>query len=173
MKPVHPRQENWLVPIGRVQDQRAVYPVRFLGLPTLRVLQHWGKGTTFVSNMVDLPSFSDKVGKPTDPSLKGKKSYWGEGVQGQDFWQWPPIVCCPWPWVDMIFTLREILRLLNTVLAVCEYMSFGKLWQEKGCSSQAETWQVKNIYTDERFWLTGKICHFRRFHGNMNDWIQP
>ena len=34
---------------------------------------------------------------------------------------------------------------LTTVLAVCEYMSFAKLWQEKGCSSQAETWQVKNI----------------------------
>ena len=37
------------------------------------------------------------------------------------------------------------LRWLNTVLAVCEYMSFAKSWQEKGCSSQAETWQVKNI----------------------------
>ena len=24
-------------------------------------------------------------------------------------------------------------------------MSFAKLWQEKGCSSQAETWQVENI----------------------------
>jgi len=24
-------------------------------------------------------------------------------------------------------------------------MSFAKSWQEKGCSSQAETWQVKNI----------------------------
>ena len=34
---------------------------------------------------------------------------------------------------------------LNTVLAVCEYMSFVKSWQEKGCNSQAETWQVKNI----------------------------
>ena len=34
---------------------------------------------------------------------------------------------------------------LTTVLAVYEYMSFAKLWQEKGCSSQAETWQVKNI----------------------------
>ena len=34
---------------------------------------------------------------------------------------------------------------LNTVLAVCEYVSFAKSWQEKGCSSQAETWQVKNI----------------------------
>ena len=37
------------------------------------------------------------------------------------------------------------LRWLNTVLAVCEYMSFAKSWQEKGCSSQAETWQIKNI----------------------------
>ena len=40
-------------------------------------------------------------------------------------------------------------RWLSTVLAVSEYMSFAKSWQEKGCSSQAETWQVKNIfYTD-------------------------
>ena len=37
------------------------------------------------------------------------------------------------------------LRWLNTVLAVSEYRSFVKMWQEKGCSSQAETWQVKNI----------------------------
>ena len=44
------------------------------------------------------------------------------------------------------FTLKiEVLRWLNTVLAVSEYRSFAKLWQEKGCSSQAETWQVKNI----------------------------
>ena len=35
--------------------------------------------------------------------------------------------------------------MLNTVLAVCEYMSFAKSWQKKGCSSQAETLQVKNI----------------------------
>ena len=40
---------------------------------------------------------------------------------------------------------RRCLRWLNTVLAVCEYMSFAKSWQEKGSSSQAETWQVKNI----------------------------
>ena len=39
----------------------------------------------------------------------------------------------------------QILRWLNTVLAVCERMSFAKSWQEKGCSSKAETWQVKNI----------------------------
>ena len=37
------------------------------------------------------------------------------------------------------------LQWLNTVLTVCEYMSFAKSWQEKGCSSKAETWQVKNI----------------------------
>ena len=36
------------------------------------------------------------------------------------------------------------LRWLNTVLAVCDYMLFAKSWQEKGCSSQAETWEVKN-----------------------------
>ena len=45
-------------------------------------------------------------------------------------------------WVNEIY---YYLRWLNTVLAVCEYMSFAKSWQEKGCSSQAETWQVKNI----------------------------
>ena len=39
-----------------------------------------------------------------------------------------------------------ILRWLNTILAVSdEYMSFAKLWQEKGCSSQAETWRVENV----------------------------
>ena len=37
------------------------------------------------------------------------------------------------------------LRCLNTVLAVYEYVSFAKSWQEKGSSSQAETWQLKNI----------------------------
>ena len=37
------------------------------------------------------------------------------------------------------------LRWLNTVLAVCVYMSFAKSWQQKGCSSQAESWQVKTI----------------------------
>ena len=38
-----------------------------------------------------------------------------------------------------------VLRWLNTVLAVCEFMSFAKSWQEKGYISQAETWRVKNI----------------------------
>ena len=41
--------------------------------------------------------------------------------------------------------LKFGVRWLNTVLAVSEYMSFGKSLQEKGCGSQAETWQVKNV----------------------------
>ena len=44
------------------------------------------------------------------------------------------------------------LRWPNTVLAVCEYMSFAKTRQLKGCSSQAETWQVKNILMKEFDW---------------------
>ena len=44
---------------------------------------------------------------------------------------------------------RRLLRWLNTLLAVCEYMSFAKSWQEEGCSSQAETWQVKNILLND------------------------
>ena len=44
------------------------------------------------------------------------------------------------------------LRWLSTVLAVCEYMSFAELWQEKGCSSQAETWQGKNILIKDFDW---------------------
>ena len=48
---------------------------------------------------------------------------------------------------EMSFSYQRLkhLRWLNTVLTVCEYMSFAKSWQEKGGSSQAETWQVKNI----------------------------
>ena len=46
----------------------------------------------------------------------------------------------------VIFTSRYFkLRWLNTVLAVCDYVSCAKSWQETGCYSQAETWQVKNI----------------------------
>ena len=45
------------------------------------------------------------------------------------------------------------LRWLNTVLAVCEYMSIAKLWQEKSCILQAaETWQVKNILIKDFDW---------------------
>ena len=44
------------------------------------------------------------------------------------------------------------LRWLNTVLGVCKYMSFAKSWQDKGCSSQAETSRVKNILTKDFDW---------------------
>ena len=47
-----------------------------------------------------------------------------------------------WP-VTLTNQVNTALRWLNTVLAVCEYTSFAKSRQEKGCSSQAETWQVK------------------------------
>ena len=43
------------------------------------------------------------------------------------------------------FKEMKRLRWLNIVLAVCEYVSFAKSWREQGCTSQAETWQVKNI----------------------------
>ena len=35
--------------------------------------------------------------------------------------------------------LNQALRWLNTVLAFCEYMSFAKSWQQKGCCSPAKT----------------------------------
>ena len=47
---------------------------------------------------------------------------------------------------------RYHLRWLNTVLAVCEYTSFAKSWQEEGCNSQAETWQVKNLLMKNFDW---------------------
>ena len=46
---------------------------------------------------------------------------------------------------ELLRPFARSLRWLNTVLAVCEYMSFAKSWQEEGCSSQAETLQAKNI----------------------------
>ena len=54
--------------------------------------------------------------------------------------------------LDIFCRLRKILRLLNTVFTVCEYMSFGILWQEKGYRSQAETWQVKNVLIKDFDW---------------------
>ena len=48
----------------------------------------------------------------------------------------------PFLWSNVF---KNKLRWLNTVLAVFDYMSFAKSWQEKDCCSQAETWQVKNV----------------------------
>ena len=43
-------------------------------------------------------------------------------------------------------------------MAVCEYISFAKLWQEKGCSSKAEICQVKNILIKDFDWqLKGAV----------------
>ena len=77
--------------------------------------------------------------------------------QDKSFWA-APRKLCEKPLRNTIWTnlhLRHTtdpLRWLNTVLAVCEYMSFTKSWQEKGCSSQAETWQVKNILMKNFDW---------------------
>ena len=58
--------------------------------------------------------------------------------------------------------------------------SFGSLWLYVICQIMARerflvtSWNVASEKcTDKRFWLTGKSWHFRSFHGNMNDWIQP
>ena len=54
--------------------------------------------------------------------------------------------------------------------------SFGSLWVYVICQIMARerlqltSWNLASEkYTDERFWLTGKIWRFRSFHGNMND----
>ena len=44
------------------------------------------------------------------------------------------------------------LRCLNTVLAVCRYLSFANSWQEKGCSSRTKTWQVNNMLIKDFDW---------------------
>ena len=52
------------------------------------------------------------------------------------------------------------------VYVICQIMARGRL--------QLTSWNLASEkYTDERFWLTGKIWRFHSFHGNMNDWIQP
>ena len=71
------------------------------------------------------------------------------------------------------------MRVRNMNVKVAEH-SFGSLWvyviyqimaRER---LQLTSWNLASEkYTDERFWLTGKIWRFRSFHGNMNDWIQP
>ena len=44
----------------------------------------------------------------------------------------------------VLFSLCEF-KVAEHSLTVCAYMSFAKSRQGKDCSSQAETWQVKNI----------------------------
>ena len=45
----------------------------------------------------------------------------------------------------IVFKIYSCFKVAEHSFAVCGYMSFAKSWQENGCSSQAETWQVKNI----------------------------
>jgi len=64
-------------------------------------------------------------------------------------------------------------------LKVAEH-SFGSLWVYAICQIMAREWVqltswnlASEKYTDERFWLTGKMWRFCSFHGNMNNWMQP
>ena len=54
--------------------------------------------------------------------------------------------------MNLAFVGYEELRWLNTVLAGGEDMSLAKSWQEKGCSSQGQTCQVKNILMKDFDW---------------------
>ena len=78
-----------------------------------------------------------------------------ENLPSFPFWQ-KRAVKCVWRYSrkkkPFLAYKNKELRWLNTVLAVSEYRSFAKLWQEKGCSSQAETWQVKNILMKDFDW---------------------
>ena len=47
---------------------------------------------------------------------------------------------------------REAIKVAEHSFGSFEYMSFAKSWQEKGCCSQAETWQVKNILMNDFSW---------------------
>ena len=68
---------------------------------------------------------------------------------------------------------------LFTMFKVSEH-SFGNLWvcviyqiMARG-RLQLTSWNLASEkYTDEKFWLTGKMWLLSSFHGNINDWIQP
>ena len=78
-------------------------------------------------------------------------------------------------WLMIVFGLSTT----NFLFKVAEH-SFGSSWVYVLCQIMArERLQLKSWnlagekYTDERFWLAGKMWRFRSFHGDMNDWIQP
>ena len=75
------------------------------------------------------------------------------------------------------FWRSRVTKIVITVLKVAEH-SFGSLWVHVICQITAReglhltSWNLASEkYTDERFWLTGKIWHFHSFHGNMNNWF--
>ena len=49
-------------------------------------------------------------------------------------------------------TFFRTFKVAERSLAVCEYMEFAKSWQEKSCSSQDDTWEVKNILMKDFDW---------------------
>ena len=56
---------------------------------------------------------------------------------------------CPPLWY---YRFAAKVKVAEHSLAVCAYMSFAKSRQGKDCSSQAETWQVKNILMEDFYW---------------------
>ena len=85
----------------------------------------------------------------------------------------------PMNYNDLEMMINTELANINTWLQVAEH-SFRSLWVYVICQIMAReglqltSWNLASEkYTDERFWLTGKIWRFRSFHGNINDWIQP
>ena len=99
-------------------------------------------------------------------------------ISSSFFISWPKDLFC----FVLLFLIVKLLKPEASqwsIFNVAEH-SFGSLWVRVICqmmvreSLQLTGWNLASEkYTDEKFWLTGKIWHFRSFHGNMNDWIQP
>ena len=72
----------------------------------------------------------------------------------------------PWPPTFRLKVAEHSFGSLLVYAINCQIMARERL--------QLTDWNLVNEkYTDERFWLTGKMWRFQSFHGNMNDWIQP
>ena len=79
----------------------------------------------------------------------------------------------------LLLKVPHLGRVVPSWVKVAEH-SNGSLWVYVICQImtreglQLKSWNLASEkYTDERFWLADKSWHFRRFHGNMDDWIQP
>ena len=79
----------------------------------------------------------------------------------------------------LLLKVPHLGRVVPSWVKVAEY-SNGSLWVYVICQImtreglQLKSWNLASEkYTDERFLLAGKSWHFRRFYGNMDDWIQP
>ena len=117
------------------------------------VSKTWGRGLRCVRVRV-------RVSVDSNPNFKTafffKKDITRSSSDPDSAFYWHPLSCN----YSIVFSraLRQltcfcpVLRCLNTVLAIHEYVSFAKSWQAKGCSSQAETWQVKNTLIKSFDW---------------------